>query len=246
MDKAIFENVGRSFRGRAVLAGVNLKLRRGGRYALLGPNGAGKSTLLRLLSGSLRPDQGRVLVDGLLPWRESRAVLAGMGVLAENAPLLPELSPFEHLQLAASLRGLKPGEFSAECERLSAKLNLSAFWKRPAGALSLGQKRRAALAAACIGGPEFLLLDEPSAGLDPEESLRLAELLAELPTSVTLIISSHILHEVYELTDELIVLAHGRLAAAGPWAEYLGSTEKPDDQALRSLYLKLTGEGAGQ
>lgn len=243
MNKAVFENVGRSFKGRPVLAGVNLTLRRGGRYALLGPNGAGKSTLMRLLYGGLRPDQGRVLVDGLLPWRESGAVLSAMAVLAENAPLLPELSPFEHLKLAAGLRGLKPGEFSAECDRLSTKLNLSAFWKRPAGALSLGQKRRAALAVAAIGGPDFFVLDEPTAGLDPEEASRLAELLADLPPSATLLISSHILSEVYALTDELIVLAHGRLAAQGRWADFLETAEKPDDRALRSLYLNLTREG---
>ncbi len=238
--RAVFENVGRSFKGRPVFAGLDLELKRGGRYALLGPNGAGKTTLMRLLYGVLRPDQGRVLVEGREPWRETGAVLANMGVLAENAPLLPELTPLEHLKLAAGLRGLAPGEFSSQCERLSAKLNLFAFLKRPAGALSIGQKRRAALAAAFMGEPDFIILDEPSAGLDPEEALRLSELLAELPPSATLLLSSHILSEAYSLTDEAIILAQGRLAARGRWPDLLATTANPDEKTLRSLYLTLT------
>lgn len=242
MNLAVFENVGRTFKARPVFAGLDFALRRGGRYALLGPNGAGKSTLLRLLCGALRPDSGRVLVGGREAWREGATLRKGMGILAENAPLLPELTVLEHLELAGQVRGLGEAECSGECERLAAALNLSSFLKKPTGRLSIGQKRRAALAAACMGGAEFLLLDEPSAGLDPEEARRLAAFVRGLPPATTLILSTHILSEAHALADEFIVLAHGRLAAKGPWADFLKS-DGNDEAALRSLYLKLTAAG---
>ncbi len=242
--RALCENVSVSFAGRPVLTELSLTLARGGRYALIGPNGAGKTTLMRLLCGSLRPHSGQVTVGGLDPWRERERVLASVAVLAENAPLLPELTPHEHLKLAADLRGLSAGEFSARRDELCAKLNLADFLKRPAGALSIGQKRRAALAAAVVGSPDFFILDEPSAGLDPEETRRLYAFLEALAPTSTLLISTHILSEAARLTHEAIVLAGGRVAANGAWAD-LSGREKPDEADLHALYLKWTeGEGA--
>ncbi|UQZ90109.1 ABC transporter [Deltaproteobacteria bacterium Smac51] len=246
--RALFKNVTKRFGARPVFENLSLKLKRGGRYGLLGPNGAGKTTLMRLMYGALCPDDGEVLVDGLVPWRETWAVLARLGVLAENAPLVPELTPQEHLKLAASLRGLSSKDFSGECERLSSALNLSAFLKCPAGALSMGQRRRAALAAAFMGQPDFLILDEPTSGLDPDEAAHLRNLLSDLPSSATLLISSHILSEVFDLTSEIIVLAGGRLKAQGPWVDFLDVRENPGESVLRASYLKLTESGpeAGQ
>ncbi len=236
MTRAVFEGVGKWFGDRVVFEGLSFELRRGGRYGLLGPNGAGKSTLVRLLAGVLRPDAGKVLVDGLAPWRHPDRVRSGLGLLPEGAPLMAELTVREHLRLAGRVRGLSRGESESEAERLTAALSLAAFYHRPAGVLSQGQRRRAALAAALLGGPDFLILDEPTSGLDPEEASRLLALLKTLPESATLLVSSHILAEIHELADQVLVLAHGRRAAFGPWP---GSGL--DEFELRKEYLALIG-----
>lgn len=240
MTRAVFEKVAKRFGDRVIFEDVSFELKRGGRYALLGPNGSGKTTLIRLLTGVLRPEAGRVLVDGREPWRHPAQVRSEMGLLPEGAPLVAELTVREHLALAAKLRGLSQDFYQQEEERLTASLGLGGFLQRPAGVLSQGQKRRAALASALLGGPDFLILDEPTAGLDPEEAARLLTLLNALPGATTLLISSHILTEIYEMTEEVLVLARGRLAAAGPWGQPASGSE-PTEAGLRREYLKLTG-----
>ena len=244
MPGAVFDQVTKRFGDRAVFEGLSFELKPGGRYGLLGPNGAGKSTLLRLLAGVLRPDAGTVAVGGLSPWRDQVRVRAQMGILPEGAPLVGDLTVAEHLALAGRLRGLSADAFKQEEARLTAALSLGAFYNRPAGILSQGQKRRAALASAFLGRPDFLILDEPTSGLDPEETARLLALLADLPADSTLLVSSHILTEIFELTDEVLVLARGRLAARGPWSE-VAPGASPGEAELRRHYLALTGAEAG-
>ncbi|MDR0882657.1 MAG: ABC transporter ATP-binding protein [Candidatus Adiutrix sp.] len=237
-ERAVFDRVTKRFGRRLVFDNISFDLRRGGRYGLLGPNGAGKSTLVRLLSGVLRPDEGQVLVNGRSPWRDPARARADMGLLPEGAPLVSELTVREHLRLAGAFRGLAPAVFHQEEERLVTALSLTPFYQRPAGILSQGQKRRAALASALLGRPDFLVLDEPTSGLDPEESLRLLALLKDLPTEVTLLVSSHILSEIFEITAEVLVLARGALVARGPWRRAAGET--PNEADLRREYLDLT------
>ncbi|MDR1920310.1 MAG: ABC transporter ATP-binding protein [Candidatus Adiutrix sp.] len=238
---AEFKNVSRYFGRRPALCEVSFELAAGGRYALVGPNGAGKSTLMRLLTGGLRPDAGEVLVAGAAPWGRDPATRRRLGFLAEGAPLAAELTLREHLALAGRLRGLDRLQTRREEERLCAGLNLAACLSRSAGLLSRGQARRAALAAALLGRPDFLILDEPTAGLDPEESARFRSLLDELPSSVTVLISSHILDEIFSLTEAALVVNAGRLAAFGPWSEVLpgAAADAGAENFLMRRYLAL-------
>jgi ABC-2 type transport system ATP-binding protein len=214
MAAVSFKNVTKSFGSRVVFAGVSFELAAGARCGLIGPNGAGKSTILKLLTGALRPDAGEVLVGGLAPWRLEARRRAGF--LPEGAPLMGDLTVREHLVLAARLRGLSPGEFSAEEDRLTAALALAGFYRRPAAGLSQGQKRRAALASALLGSPSFLALDEPTSGLDPEEAHSLLALLRALPPATTLIVSSHLLSDLREVAGQVLTLAAGRAVLGGP------------------------------
>jgi len=245
MTIAFFDNVCKKFAERLIFDGLSFELKRGGRYGLLGPNGAGKSTLIRLLAGHLRPDGGKVLVDGLEPWKRPAEVRAHIGLLPERAPMVGELSVADHLILAGKLKGLEPVESKQQQDQLISALSLSAFLNRPAAVLSQGQKRRAALAVALLGSPPLLILDEPTSGLDPEESFRLVSLLKQLPSDSTLLISSHILAEIYNLTDSVLVIAQGRLTSFGPWGE-VASGREPTEDELRREYLSLAGvrEGA--
>ena len=231
-----FKNVTKSFGRRVVFTGVSFELAAGARCGLIGPNGAGKSTLLKLLMGALRSDAGEILVDGLAPWRPSARGRAGF--LPEGAPLMGDLTVREHLVLAARLRGLSPGEFSAEEDRLTEALALAGFYRRPAAGLSQGQKRRAALASALLGSPSFLALDEPTSGLDPEEAFRLLALLRSLPAHVTLIVSSHLLSDLREVAGQTLTLASGRAALSGPLtgSDYL--------ELHRAYSVLVNGEGA--
>ncbi|MDR2725700.1 MAG: ABC transporter ATP-binding protein [Candidatus Adiutrix sp.] len=214
MAAVSFKNVTKNFGSRVVFTGVSFELEAGARCGLIGPNGVGKSTLLKLLMGALRPDAGEILVDGLAPWRPQ--VRGRAGFLPEGAPLMGDLTVREHLVLAARLRGLSSGEFSAEEDRLTEALALAGFYRRPAAGLSQGQKRRAALASALLGQPPLLALDEPTSGLDPEEAFRLLALLRGLPSVTTLIVSSHLLGDLRELAGQILVLAPGRAALSGP------------------------------
>jgi len=231
-----FKNVTKSFGPRAVFAGVSFELAAGGRCGLIGPNGAGKSTLLKLLMGALRADAGEILVGGLPPWRPS--VRRRAGFLPEGAPLMGDLTVREHLVLAARLRGLSPGEFSAEEDRLTETLALADFYHRPAAGLSQGQKRRAALASALLGSPPLLALDEPTSGLDPEEAFRLLALLRALSSATTLIVSSHLLSDLREIAGQILTLAAGRASLGG---SLVGS----DYLELHGDYsARVSGEGA--
>jgi len=214
MAEVSFREVTKSFGPRAVFAGVSFELASGSRCGLIGPNGAGKSTLLKILMGALRPDAGEVLVGGLVPWQSPARARAGF--LPEGAPLMGDLTVREHLVLAARLRALSLGEYSAEVDRPTAALALSGFFRRPAAGLSQGQKRRVALASALMGSPSFLALDEPTSGLDPEEAFRLLALLRALPSATTLIISSHLLSDLKEVAGQVLTLAGGRADLGGP------------------------------
>lgn len=242
MNKASFDKVSKSFGAGPVLSEISFELKQGGRYGLVGPNGAGKSTLLRLLAGELAPTRGLVLVNGSDPGRHPESVRSRLGLLPEGAPLMVELTAEDHLRLAANLKGLSREQWSKEEERLTRSLGLQTFYRHPAGILSHGQKRRVALASALLGQPDFLILDEPTSGLDPAESHGLLKLLTSLADTTTLLISSHILGEVYHLTREVLVLTQGSLVAFAPWGELLG-TKTADEDSLKLLFFQLTGSG---
>jgi ABC-2 type transport system ATP-binding protein len=206
---------------RAALDGVALEITAGSRVALLGPNGAGKSTLLGVLGGVLAPDRGGALIEGLTPER-FRAGPRNLGWLSERAPLAAELTVLEHLRLAARLRGLSPDEERSEIERLVSALSLGDRLGRLAGGLSSGARRQAALAAALLGRPKLLLLDEPTKGLDPDERGRLADAIGKLVPRTTLILSTHALDEAAALTGLAAFLDRGALKGFGPWADLSG------------------------
>jgi ABC-2 type transport system ATP-binding protein len=193
---------------------------------LLGPNGAGKSTLMRLVCGAIKPDSGLVVIGGQIA-SEARTKPGLIGWLPERAPLIAQLTVIEHLRLAAKLKGL--GRVAAESEigRLSRSLNLTANFNRLCGDLSLGFRRRTALAMALMGPPALMVRDEPSSSLDPDEVERLKAALRELPQWTSVLLSSHILSEVSVLTDLALFLNRGRLVASGPWESLPGGRGDP-------------------
>jgi ABC-2 type transport system ATP-binding protein len=238
------DGVSRSYGGASAVSNLAFSLAKGDKMALLGPNGAGKSTLLKLIAGAITPDAGKILVKGMDPWK-ARALPGFLGWLPEKAPLNPELTVREHLELAGELRKLGKAETRREIDRLSEALDLGEKLPRLAGRLSLGTRRQAAVAAALLGSPELLLLDEPSSSLDPDEAAKLSSILKKLPKTTTMILSSHMLGEAHKVTKGAVFLKGGAMKGAGTWEKLAAdfSVESPKDspEHAEEIFFKALG-----
>ena len=211
-------DLGRRDGPRWRLQGLDLALRRGEVTALLGLNGAGKSTALALLAGTLRPTTGRVTVAGFDLARQGRRARRRLGLLPEQPPLHPDLTLDENLAFAARLRGLDRRAARAACRRVRQALDLTPFGRRLAGRLSQGLARRAGIAQALIHDPQVLILDEPTAGLDPAHAAELRELIAHQAAERAVLLATHLVKDVETLADHLLVLHQGRMALHEPLA----------------------------
>ena len=196
-----------------VLSKVSLCIPQGSVYGLLGPNGAGKSTLLKIISGMLRPDQGTVWYKGKA-W--NRECLRNMGVLIESPPIYSHLTARENLLVRTTALGLP----KARIEEALEIAGLPDTGKKKAGQFSMGMKQRLGIAAALVGRPDFLILDEPTNGLDPFGIQELRNLIKSFPEhGITVLVSSHILSEVEQMADHIGILTDGILGYQGGMPE---------------------------
>ena len=180
---------------------------------LLGPNGAGKTTLLRMLTGLIRPSQGSVRVLGVWP-RTTPSVYADVGLVPEEAAVYPGLTAREYVRYAATLSGVP--DVDAATTRAIEAVDLGSPADRKLAGFSKGMRQRAKVAAALVSDPQILLLDEPLNGTDPVQRLHLINLFQRLGgEGRTVIVSSHILDEVDRMSDRVLAIVDGRLAAAG-------------------------------
>ncbi len=187
-----------------------------GMFGLLGPNGAGKSTLMRILTTLLPPTSGTALIDGMDIRRKKREVRQLLGYLPQEFGLYRKLSAWELLDLIASLKGIGPARRRrTEVERVLRQVNLWDKRNQRVGGYSGGMKRRIGIAQALLGDPKLLIVDEPTAGLDPEERVRFRNLLTELSGDRVVILSTHIVGDIESSCNQLAVLRQGALMFAG-------------------------------
>ncbi len=180
---------------------------------LLGPNGAGKTTTLRMLTGLIRPSQGDIRVLGVWP-RTKPSVYSNLGLVPEDAAVYPEMTAREYVRYAATLSGVSDAK--AATDRAIDTVALDDAADRKLDGFSKGMRQRAKVAAALVGDPQILLLDEPLNGTDPVQCLHLINLFRRLgDDGRTVVVSSHILDEVERMSDRVIAIVDGRLAAAG-------------------------------
>jgi ABC-2 type transport system ATP-binding protein len=199
-----------------------------GMYGLLGPNGAGKTTLMRILAGILRPSMGTLLVGGndMSTERGRTAVKRVLGYLPQELGLYPDLSAREFLDYMGILKGLDDGK--ARGRRVSELLGvvgIADVANRKLKTFSGGMKRRVGIAQALLNDPTLLIVDEPTAGLDPEERIHFRNLLAELGGDRLVLLSTHIVEDVAQTSQRLAVLAQGRVIFQGTIAELVGAAE---------------------
>ncbi len=206
----------KTYDGRTVVDGLNLRIERGTCVGLLGPNGAGKTTTLRLLLGHTRPDAGRIEVLGFpIPEEASRA-RASLGVVGQSDNLDPDFDVYENLHHYARYYGLDPRACRARLEELLAFAGLEDRRHTPLRELSGGMKRRLALVRALVHDPVMLFLDEPTTGLDPQARFHLWQRFRQLRREGrTLFLTTHYMEEAERLCDRVLVLDRGRLVAEG-------------------------------
>lgn len=185
-------------------------------YGLLGPNGAGKSTTMNMLTGYLAPTSGTVRINGHDIQEEPREAKACIGYLPELPPLYTDMTVREYLLFVSELKGVKKKADRAEDEEKAvARTGLETMEKRLIRNLSKGYRQRVGIAAALLGNPKVIILDEPTVGLDPAQMIEMRALIHDLGNSHTVILSSHILSEVQTICDRVLIIAHGKVAAQG-------------------------------
>jgi ABC-type multidrug transport system ATPase subunit len=241
----VTEDLARSFvdrsRGRVeAVRGLSLRVERGEIYGLLGPNGAGKTTTLRLLATLLKPDRGRIEIDGVDATADPVGARSRLAYVPAEAGLPERLTPLETVRLFGEIQGIP--DAAARAGDLLERLGAARYDRTPCSALSTGMKRRVVLARALIHDPPLLLLDEPTDGLDVGGRRDVLDLVRGLAgEGRAVIVSSHIMGEVEALCSRLGVMSGGRIVAEGSVATLLSST---GTRELGDAFLSLTRETA--
>jgi ABC-2 type transport system ATP-binding protein len=198
---------------------LSFAIERGEIVGLLGLNGAGKTTALRILACDLLPSSGTVIVDGMDVVEHPREVCRRIGYLPETLPLYGEMTVHEYLVFAARLRGLASPDAQRRAVIVEDSVQLGSVRDDLIASLSLGFRQRVGIAQAVVHKPELLILDEPITGLDPVQIVEMRQLLRNLRSEHTIVLSSHILTEISETCDRILVLRAGEIVAAGTEAD---------------------------
>ncbi|MGA0611315.1 ATP-binding cassette domain-containing protein [Caldimonas sp. KR1-144] len=211
---------------------------------LLGPNGAGKTTTLRMIAGLIRPDAGRIEVDGVDVGRDPQAALARMGVLSDARGIYPRLTARENVVYHAMLQGMPRDAAQARVDVLGEALDMKPLLERRCEGFSQGERVKTALARALVHDPANIILDEPTNGLDVLSTRALREVLHHLASPAgggkCIVLSSHIMQEVERLCDEVVIVAHGRTVAHGTVRALCERTGEAD---FEEAFVKLAFAG---
>jgi sodium transport system ATP-binding protein len=237
------ENLHKAFGAIRAVEGVSFTARDGEITGLLGPNGAGKTTTLRMLYALMRPDAGRVLVEGIDSAADPLAVRKRLGVLPDARGLYKRLSARENIDYFARLQGVPADASARRREALIEVLEMRDFADRRAEGYSQGQRVKTAIARALIHDPKNVLLDEPTNGLDVMATRRMRQFMRDLRAEGRCVLfSSHIMQEVAQLCDRIIVIARGRVVAdESPEA----LRQKTGESNLEEAFVKIIGSGEG-
>ena len=206
------EHLSRCYDDLTAVDDVSFHIGHGEVVGLLGHNGAGKTTIMKMLTGFLEPTSGTIRVDDLDIDRNIRAIQGRIGYLPENCPLYPEMTVMDYLDYQANLHGLADDRRPGAIARAIRRTALQEKATQPIQTLSRGYRQRVGVAQAILHEPAIVILDEPTNGLDPTQILHMRELIRELATTATVIVSTHILQEVQAVCDRVLILRAGKLA----------------------------------
>ncbi len=232
------ERLTRRFGEHTAVRDLSIEVKQGESFALLGPNGSGKTTTLKCLAGLIKPSQGKILIDGFDAWKNPQQARRRMSYLPQRVNFPDNLTAREVLEFYRRLRKLPPQRVD---ETLSgARFNFNGFTDKAVGEFSGGMIQRLGLAVACLPDAPILLLDEPTASLDPEGAIRFREFLLSLKREgKTIVFTSHTLADVEQLADRVAILVGGRLVA-------LESIEALREGLMRGSRMRVALAGAGE
>ncbi len=223
----------------AAVEDVSFSIPQGQVVAFLGPNGAGKSTTMKLLTGYLAPSRGVARIAGHDMADDRLAGSARLGYLPENGPLYPDMTPRSLLEFFADARGLPPGRRRQRIDAVVELCDLGAVIGKAIGKLSKGYRQRVGMAQVLLHEPDVLILDEPTAGLDPNQIRDVRDTIRTLGESKTILLSTHILQEVEAIASRVLFINEGRLVFDGPVSEL-----KADGRDLDERFHELSATEA--
>lgn len=228
----VIDRVSKQYKNKIAVEGISLKLQKG-IYGLLGANGAGKTTLMRMLCGILTPTGGTISYDGIdVSEEEYRAIL---GYLPQDFGYYPDFTGRDFLLYMAALKGIEKREADKKVKEMLELVSLTEVAKKKIKTYSGGMKQRLGIAQALLNDPQILILDEPTAGLDPKERVRFRNLIADLGKDSIVILSTHIVSDIDRIADRILMMNGGRLVFNGSRDDINGE--------LEDFYLKEFGEG---
>ncbi len=210
------EHLAKTFVDTPAVDDVSFFVPEGQVLGFLGPNGAGKTTTMRMITGFLPPSRGRVVVAGVDLDQDPVKLRRNLGYLPETVPLYPEMRVDEYLRFRADIEGVPRGDLAANMDYVIGRCMLERVRHQVIGTLSKGYRQRVGLAGALIHKPPVLILDEPTVGLDPNQIIKIRELIRELGEHHTIILSTHILPEVEEVCQRVLIIDRGKVVADGP------------------------------
>lgn len=209
------KNISKSYGAQRVLCAVNQTFGAGRIVGLLGPNGAGKSTLMKIITGYIAADEGEVLIDGMRVAVDDIATKRLVGYLPEHNPLYLDMYVREYLEFVAEIYGLQGGPKRVAVADVVERTGLTLEANKKIGQLSKGYRQRVGIAAAIIHNPRVLILDEPTTGLDPNQLIEIRALIRDLGRERLVIFSTHIMQEVEQVCDDVIVINKGCVIEQG-------------------------------
>jgi len=237
------ENLGKTYVDEPVVRDLSFFVPEGQVLGFLGPNGAGKTTVMRMLTAFLPPTTGRVVVAGVDLDQDPVALRRNIGYLPENVPLYPEMRVEEYLRFRAEVEEVPRTEVRDRIEDVLDRCLIGDVRRQVVGTLSKGYRQRVGLAGALIHRPPVLILDEPTVGLDPNQIIKVRELITELGRDHTVLLSTHILPEVEQVCERVFIIDRGRIVADGtPDALRTKLVGNP----TLAVELKGAGESAGE
>lgn len=237
VDASIEVNgVSKFFGELAAVNDLTFHVKKGEVVGFLGPNGSGKTTTMRMLTSFYTPDVGAINIDGLDTKDHDIATRERIGYLPENNPVYADLLVSEYLDFVADLRGLtKPGRRENIAQTVE-ETGLQDVYMRPIGQLSKGYKQRVGLAQAIVHRPSILILDEPTEGLDPNQRLTIRDLIRSLGQERTVMLSTHVMQEVENTCERILLISRGKLVADSPVKELLQRA-----QGIRTVHIEVEG-----
>lgn len=209
------QNVTKKYNDFKAIDDISFKIEDGEVVGFLGPNGAGKSTTMNMITGYIEPTRGKIIVNGYDINQKPKKAKKEIGYMPENVPLYLELTVKEFISYLADLKLIKRKEKKAEIERVLKATGLTEVQSKLIRNLSRGYRQRVSLAGALVGNPPILILDEPTVGLDPKQVIEIRSLIKELGKKHTILISSHILSEINQMCNKIIIINKGKIIKVG-------------------------------